>query len=224
LNSGRYALYGGIVPIIARRKPKHVVAWVREQLDLTQSQLATLIGSSQHTIQAIESGRLPLSERFAYALSEKTGIRAKWLLANKLSKPLPDPVLMRAKFEDAKQGAWKGIYLAHLLPRMILLRIFVLLRAIVDELGYGGCRATGFNDTLQKMSLDLLDCVPDKRLRRRIYKAARDVVSKGDEQVLSLLLSDVQEMQRALREKKRRAGSEKTTLLPPTDEVSSPAP
>lgn len=96
MNSGQYALYGNIVPTTAaKKKPKHVVAWVREQLGLTQSELGHLIGSSQHTIQAIELGKLPLSEYFAYQLAEQTGITAKWFLANKLSKPLPDPAVMQ---------------------------------------------------------------------------------------------------------------------------------
>jgi len=108
LNSGQYVLYGEIGPTIsAKKKPKHVIAWVREQLGLTQSELGRPIGSSQHTIQAIEIGRLALSERFAYALAEQTGIKAKWLLANELGNPPPDPVEMRKQFEEAQTGAFK---------------------------------------------------------------------------------------------------------------------
>ena len=60
-----------------KKKSRHVVAWVRKTLGLTQSELASLIGISANTLQSIELGRLPLSERIAYRLSEQTGIRGK---------------------------------------------------------------------------------------------------------------------------------------------------
>ena len=74
-----------------KKKSHHVVAWVREALGLKQSELASLIGISRNTLQSIELGRLPLSERIAYRLSEQTGIRAKWLLDNELGDLPPDP-------------------------------------------------------------------------------------------------------------------------------------
>ena len=89
------------------KKSRHVVAWVRETLGLKQSELASLIGISPNTLQSIELGRLPLSERIAYRLSEQTGIRAKWLLDNELGDPPPDPAEMRRKYEKAQAQPWR---------------------------------------------------------------------------------------------------------------------
>jgi transcriptional regulator with XRE-family HTH domain len=198
------------VPTLAtKKKPKHVIAWVREQLGLSQAQLAGLIGSRQPTIQSIEIGRLPLSEYFAYALAEQTGIKAKWFLANELGNSPPDPERVRKSFNEAQLGPWKGILKAHFFPRMKLMRIFVLLRAIVYELGYSGCRATGFDDTMQKMTLKLLDCIDDNKVRKQVYQSARNLVREGDDRVLSLWLADVQEMQRVLRKSRVKPPSER---------------
>ena len=41
------------------------------------------------SLQSIESGRLKLSERFAYRLAKATGIQPQWFLANELVEPLP---------------------------------------------------------------------------------------------------------------------------------------
>jgi DNA-binding XRE family transcriptional regulator len=170
--------------IAAKKKSKHVIAWVREQLALTQSQLANLIDASQHTVQAIELGKLPLSEHFAYQLGEQTGIHPKWFLANKLGNPPPDPVEMRKHFEQAQIGSWLGITTAHFLPRMILLRFFVELDTIAMELGYSGCRATGFFKILQNMGLKLLECVPDKKVARRLHQTAVQIVKRGEDEVI----------------------------------------
>ena len=64
-----------------KKTPNPVLPWLRETLGLTQSQLANLIGAAQSTIQAVELGRLPLSERFAWAISQNIGVDAHWLLA-----------------------------------------------------------------------------------------------------------------------------------------------
>jgi len=89
-----------------KKKPQVCVVWIREQLDMTQSDLANLIGASVHTIQSIELGRLTLSERFAYKIAEQTGVSPRWLRANKLKKPLPDPKQIREEFERAQAGVW----------------------------------------------------------------------------------------------------------------------
>lgn len=72
-----------------KKTPNPVLPWLRETLGLTQSQLANLIGAAQSTIQAVELGRLPLSERFAWAISQNIGVDAHWLLAGKLLDPCP---------------------------------------------------------------------------------------------------------------------------------------
>ena len=106
-----------------KKKTCHVVAWVRKTLGLTQSELASLIGISANTLQSIELGRLPLSERIADRLNEQTGIRAKWFLDNELGDPLPDPSKMRRKYENAQADPWGSFFSqVDLVPRMFLLR------------------------------------------------------------------------------------------------------
>ena len=125
------------------RKKRHVVAWIREAIGLTQSEFAHLIGASRDTIQSIELVRLTLSERFAYKIAEETGISPRWLLANKLGNPPPDPERIRQQYEDAQAGRWKGISKSHLLPRAIFFRLYAFYRAMISEVGYSGFRSAG---------------------------------------------------------------------------------
>lgn len=187
------------IATVNESKAKHVVAWVREQLGLTQGQLANMIGSSRHTIQSIELGRMALSERFAYALNEATGIRAKWFLANELGAPPPDAAEVQEQFKEAQRGAFKGKYAAHLAPQMALWRTLTVLLAIADELGPDGCNASGFYHILFQMTHKLRGCIGDNKTRIRINRANHELVKEGgDERVLSFLLAKLQETQRAL--------------------------
>jgi DNA-binding XRE family transcriptional regulator len=71
-------------------KRKHVLARLREHLNLTQQQLALWCGYSEVTIQSIEVNRLRLSEKLAEQISRVTGAPVKWLLANDLKSPIPN--------------------------------------------------------------------------------------------------------------------------------------
>jgi hypothetical protein len=65
-------------------------------------------------------------------------------MRNKL-KPLPDPEAIRACFKRRQDLAPESPhYRARLSPRDILLKFYILERAISDELGPDGCRDTGF--------------------------------------------------------------------------------
>ena len=186
-----------------KKRRKHVVVWVREQLDLTQSELADLIDASRDTIQSIEIGRLPLSERFAYAIAEQTGFHAKFLLANKIPNPCPPKSMSLETFQEAQTGRWKlGFYMTHLIPRSLFVRAYVLYRAVFNEMGYtGGFINGGGQKLLLKFVHDLLEIVPKKR-RKAIWQGAREIIAPGSEQALSLLLADIQELRRALKEHK----------------------
>jgi hypothetical protein len=52
--------------------------------------MADLAECSRPTIQAIELGKLPLSEKLAKRIEHETGIGLEWLLANAPAKPLVD--------------------------------------------------------------------------------------------------------------------------------------
>jgi transcriptional regulator with XRE-family HTH domain len=68
---------------------RHNLARLRQEMALTQSDLAALIMRSPATIKAVEIGKLPLSENLAALVSEVTGADKKWLLENNLSTPVP---------------------------------------------------------------------------------------------------------------------------------------
>ena len=186
-----------------KKKSRHVVAWVRESLGLKQAELASLIGISRNTLQSIEYGRLPLSERIAYRLSEQTGIGAKWLLNNELGDLPPDPAEMRRKYEQAQAQPWRDSYPAYLVPRMFIFRLYVFAREIAAELGdYNACRRSGFNDALVKMNRVLLDCLPDNRTRRKVYSQARALLKGDAAGPLKVVIDDAIEMRRVVRELK----------------------
>jgi transcriptional regulator with XRE-family HTH domain len=70
-------------------KRSHVLALLRDALCLKQIELAELANCSLATIQAVELGRLALSESLAGRISAATGANLDWLRANDLKRPLP---------------------------------------------------------------------------------------------------------------------------------------
>jgi len=92
---------------------RHTLAVLRVQLRLTQKEMATLMGCSTATVQAIELGKLKLSEKLGLEIAVKTGVRLEWLMAGDVSKPILDtdgaPYTL-ATFENlaAKQHTWIG--------------------------------------------------------------------------------------------------------------------
>jgi transcriptional regulator with XRE-family HTH domain len=67
----------------------NVLAILRKNLSLKQSELAEYAGCSVSTIQALEVNRLPLSESLAARISTVTGVDLNWLLANDVTVPMP---------------------------------------------------------------------------------------------------------------------------------------
>jgi len=168
---------------------------------LKQSELAGLVGMSTNTLQSVELQRLPLSEKFAFALAEQTGIRAKWLLDNELGDPPPDPAEMRRTFEERQAHPWGSSYLAYLSPRMSLFRFYVLAREVANELGgHSTYHHSGFINALMKLNRELNACLPDNYVRRKVYQKVQAIVKEGDEKVCKLVISDVTEIRRATRE------------------------
>jgi DNA-binding XRE family transcriptional regulator len=73
---------------IMRVSPQsHTLAVLRILVGLTQKEMAAVLHCSTPTIQAIELGRLKLSEKLAGLASLKTGINLAWLLENDVIKP-----------------------------------------------------------------------------------------------------------------------------------------
>ena len=66
---------------------RHTVSVLRKIIGLSQGQLATLVDRSIRTIQAIEIGRLKLSEELAVRIAHETGVTEQWLLAADYNKP-----------------------------------------------------------------------------------------------------------------------------------------
>jgi transcriptional regulator with XRE-family HTH domain len=180
----------------ASKKP-HVLRWIREQLGLTQFDIARMIGSSQPTIQSIELGRLKLSERFAYKLQARLGLDAKSLLANCWDN-LPEPEEVRKAFRQAAGFADQS-YADVLAIRNNLFRGYLLLRAIADELGWHGCKAAGFDMIFYKVQLDLLNAIGDKKLREQVYQKHIDECGNPIKN-MSRIIADAREIQRAFKE------------------------
>lgn len=65
----------------------HTLAVLRILVGLTQKQMADVLHCSPPTIQAIELGRLKLSEKLAGLASLKTGINLAWLLNDDVTQP-----------------------------------------------------------------------------------------------------------------------------------------
>jgi transcriptional regulator with XRE-family HTH domain len=74
------------MPVSAGR---HNLARLRKELNLTQAELATLVGCSPVTIKAVEIGKLALSEGLATRIALSAGTTVQWLLENDLNSPVP---------------------------------------------------------------------------------------------------------------------------------------
>ena len=146
-------------------------------MELTQSDLARLIGSSQPTIQSIELGRLKLSERFAYKLAARLGVDAKWLLANNWEE-LPAPQTLQNAYRQAS-STLDNTYSDLTQLRHSLLSSYLLMSAIVNELGWQGCNATGFFKILERAQFDLLGTLADKSVRNRVLQKFSDKYGVG---------------------------------------------
>lgn len=59
---------------------RHPLAVLRHILRMNQAQLGELCGHSGRTIQAVELGKLALSEGLAHRIAQATGISVEWLL------------------------------------------------------------------------------------------------------------------------------------------------
>jgi len=66
---------------------RHPLAVLRTTLGLTQSEMADLVGRSRVTVQAVELGKLPLSEGLAARIAEETGVHVGWLLDGDPAEP-----------------------------------------------------------------------------------------------------------------------------------------
>lgn len=65
---------------------RHPLAILRRIVGLTQKQLADLAECSCPAIQAIELGKLQLSEKLAQRIAYQTGVNPGWLLANDVAQ------------------------------------------------------------------------------------------------------------------------------------------
>ena len=203
----------------SKNPPKHVAQWVREVLGLTQLQFSEATGVKLHSLQSIETGRLPLSERHAYRLAKATGIRPAWYLANKL-EPVPAPAKLKKHFERAQESGGLDFYPALLFPRMILSRFTYLQMELVKKHGsYAGFRHSGLHDRLGKMNLKLLNTIEDPRERRKFYEAVCAEIKGKDEQVLLSLIAEYRDLLRFIR-KKRQESAERRAAGPPKETLS----
>jgi transcriptional regulator with XRE-family HTH domain len=66
---------------------RHPLAILRRNNALTQKQLADLAERSRPTIQAIELGKLQLSEKLAQRIAYQTGVAPGWLLDDDVAQP-----------------------------------------------------------------------------------------------------------------------------------------
>jgi transcriptional regulator with XRE-family HTH domain len=96
-----------------RRSPlRTTLAVLRSELGLSQEQFGKLVRRSRPTIQAIELGKLRLTEDLAATISAETGVSARWLLEGDPDKPMiadgswgPDSPYYKSLFEHIQATA-----------------------------------------------------------------------------------------------------------------------
>lgn len=74
--------------LLMRPSPfRHTLAVLRTAIGLTQKEMATLADCSTPTIQAIELGKLKLSDKLGQLIARNTGASLTWLMANDTTRP-----------------------------------------------------------------------------------------------------------------------------------------
>jgi transcriptional regulator with XRE-family HTH domain len=122
---------------------KHTLAVLRILLGKTQKEMAGILACSVPTIQAVELGKLKLSEKLAGLTSLKTGISLAWLLKNDTTQPPVDVDgvdFTKAKFEEVqalggfKNDAYGGTIAVRWAYQVNIGRLEALLfRALTDD-------------------------------------------------------------------------------------------
>jgi DNA-binding XRE family transcriptional regulator len=82
---------------------RHTLAVLRNISGLTQKEMAAILECSTPTVQAVELGKLNLSDKLAGLVTHKTGINLAWLLSNDVNQPPVDvdgAPYTKALFED----------------------------------------------------------------------------------------------------------------------------
>ena len=105
---------------------RHTLAILRTTIGLTQKELAEIGECSTATIQAIELGKLKLSDRLGEVIAVQTGINLRWLLDNDVTKP----ILHRSgkPYEEGDRVEWQPPETpADLYDTSLLLQEFLLL-------------------------------------------------------------------------------------------------
>jgi transcriptional regulator with XRE-family HTH domain len=74
-----------------RSAERHILGTIRTAIELTQADLARVLGVSTILVQRIEQGRINLSERLARKTEAELDLSAAWLLANDPDAPPVTP-------------------------------------------------------------------------------------------------------------------------------------
>jgi transcriptional regulator with XRE-family HTH domain len=127
---------------------KHVLAVLREVIGFKQPMMAELLGCSLSSIQSIEVGRLPLSEKMAQRVALETGVAIEWLLKNNIKEPPVCPLKQftrfrrpftkeyfehwRAEKERPKNGS-SDLEMSHFCTAIEMARVAAILQAAWEQ-------------------------------------------------------------------------------------------
>jgi len=81
-----------------KTRPNKAIRELRKMLNLTQAELAAMIGASKDTVVSWELGRNKVSPQFARRLTFATGVEAEALLRGRGPLTTHDPVVVRKLF------------------------------------------------------------------------------------------------------------------------------
>jgi hypothetical protein len=73
---------------LKKRKPEHVLVWIKNELDLSQAEIPEYFNLTLDTFKNIVYGKLKSWDKYARIVSLATGISVKSLLANNPRRPL----------------------------------------------------------------------------------------------------------------------------------------
>jgi transcriptional regulator with XRE-family HTH domain len=194
---------------------RHVLVGIRQELGMTQGEFGKLVGLARSTVQAIELGRLPLSEQAAHRISEETDVNPFWLLENRLGTSAitrhGQPWNIKW-FRIAQAGVFRGAHWFQLQPQMELFKVLYELQLIMAGRELVELIQSGFLWKLRQTVDSLWETLPAND-RDRIYKKY-DESNPSDEEILKHTLAEAHKLLAVNDDLKQRTGSKKITRSP----------
>jgi transcriptional regulator with XRE-family HTH domain len=141
---------------------RHPLAVLRQIIGLGQKELAQRVGKSTSTIQAIELGKLKLSEDLAAKIEEQTGVNSLWLLYGDPTNPIKNKSGARYRKDDYELARAKHSPLPEGTNQWPSVSAFTIAQGFAERIARVLAAADRLNPSMQNVaSFRIKDCIEE---------------------------------------------------------------